>query len=359
MSALFGLLGLDDTERVFANVVGQQVIYDAVQELVTRYNMELSQMQGVFVEQATENFKERYKLAGGGRMAKMSTEAPAPEVKAYGGWDVAYPIEQYGAAVGGSRVTMAYMTVQDIDRHIKTVFIKDMNRVRHEILRRLFNNTQRSWADELHGTLLVEPLANGDAVLYPPVIGSEDEAIENHYYHTGYAASGISDTNNPYATIAAELEEHFGKPVGGSNIITWINTTEEAKTRALTDFVEVPDRFVSPGDDTATPFGLPVGTPGRVIGRVSGCWVSVWDWIPTLYIMAIHLGAAKPLKIRYDPADTGLNRGLALITDSEKYPLRESHWEHRFGFGVGNRINGVFLEFDDSTWDIPTGYTYP
>lgn len=358
MSALFGLLGLSDSERVFVSTLGQDVVYDAVNELVNRYNLELNQMMSLFVEMPTTNHKERYKLAGGGRLAKMSTEAPAPEVKAYGGWDVAYPLEQFGAGLGGSRVTMAYMSVQDLDRHLKTIFIQDMNRVRFEILRRLFNNVQRSFGDDLWGTLLVEPLANGDAVVYPPVIGSEVEAVENHYYHTGYATASISDTNNPYATIAAELEEHFGKPVGGSNIICFINTAEEAKTRALTDFVEVVDRFVSPGDDTATPFGLPASTPGRVIGRVSGCWVSVWDWIPATYIKAIHLGASKPLKVRYDPADTGLPRGLALVAESEKYPLKESHWEHRMGFGVGNRLNGVFLELDVSTWDIPAGFEY-
>jgi hypothetical protein len=353
-----GLLGINDTERAFVSTVGQQVVYDAVGELVSRYNAELQKMMSLFVEQTTENHKERYKLPGGGRLQKMSGEAPSAEVKAYGGWDVAYPLEQFGASLGGSRVNMAYMTVQDLNRHVQTVFLQDQNTTRFEILRRLLNNAQRSFSDPLWGSLAVEALANGDTVLYPPVIGSEDEATENHMYISGYTAANISDTNNPFKTIATELEEHFGKPIGGSNIIAFINSTHEAKVTALTDFVEVPDRFIRPGDDTAVPTNLPASTPGRVIGRVSGCWVSLWDWIPANYIYGQHLGATPPLKIRVDPSDVNLPRGLALVANSDRYPLQESHWEHRFGFGVGNRLNGVLLHLNASTFAIPTGYTY-
>lgn len=358
MSGIFGLLGVDDSERVFVSTLGQEVVYDAINELVRRFNAEQAKMLSTFVERDITAFKMRYKLPGGGRLQKMSGEAPSAEVRAYGGWDVAFPLEQFGAAVGGSRVRLAYMTVQDLNRHLQTVFIKDMNTVRFEILRRLFNNTQRSFEDELHGTLDVEPLANGDTVVYPPVIGSESEATEDHYYFTGYVESAISDTNNPYETMAAELEEHFGKPLGGSNIVAFINTSAEAETEALTGFVAVPDRFVTPGDDTAVPRALPASTPGRIIGRVSGCWVSVWDWIPSNYILGIHLGAPKPLMIRHDPADTGLPRGLALVAKDERYPLQTSNWEHRFGVGVGNRLGGAFLQFHATAFSIPTGYTY-
>lgn len=358
MTALIGLLNLNDTDRVFSDTAGQQLVYDAVQEVVRRFNAEVQTMIALFVEETTSNYKERYKMPGGGRMQKMSGEAPTAEVKAYGGYDVAYPLEQFGAALGGSRVTMAYMTAADLDRHLTTVFMQDKNTLRFEILRRLFNNTQRSFSDDLRGTLLVEPLANGDTVLYPPVIGVETEDTENHMYISGYTAANISDTNDPFATIAAELEEHFGKPIGGSNVIAFINTAHEAKVTALSGFVEVPDRFVRPGDDTAVPFALPAGTPGRIIGRVSGCWVSLWDWIPQNYVYGQHLGQPGPLKMRQDPNDVALPKGLQLVATSDRYPMRDSHWEHRYGFGVGNRLNGVLLHLNASTFAIPTGYDY-
>ena len=42
MSGIFGILGLDDTERVFANTVGQEVVYDAIVQLLDQYRHHLS-----------------------------------------------------------------------------------------------------------------------------------------------------------------------------------------------------------------------------------------------------------------------------------------------------------------------------
>ena len=55
---------MSDTERVFANTVGQVVVYDGLVRLLERYNAELAAAQAVFVEETTESFKERYKLPG-------------------------------------------------------------------------------------------------------------------------------------------------------------------------------------------------------------------------------------------------------------------------------------------------------
>jgi hypothetical protein len=358
MSGLFGLLGVSDSERVFVSTIGQETVYAAINELVNRYNEEMGRMTSLFFEKTTEAHKLRYYLPGGGRLQRMSGEAPSAEVKAYGYWDVAFPLEQFGAAVGGSRVRLAYMTVQDLDRHLKTVFIQDQNTMRLEILKRIFNNTQRSFSDELWGTLTVESLANGDTVVYPPIIGSETEATEDHYYHTGYLVTAISATNNPCATIAAELEEHFGKPIGGSNVIAFFNSDAQPDLEAISGFVPIQDNWVTPGDDTATLLSYPTNAPGRIIGRLSGCWVSIWDWIPATYCYGQHLGVAPPLQMRVDPSDTGLPQGLNLVARDTRYPLETANWEHRFGVGVGNRLNGVFLEFNASAFSIPTGYTY-
>lgn len=358
MSGIFGILGVNDHDRVFVNTIGQDIVYDAVNELLERYNAELNTAKAFFVEQTTDDFKWRYKLPGGGRLQRLGKHAAPAEVKAYGAWDVAFPLEGFGAGAGGTRIDLAYMSVQELDRHLDTVMIQDRNTYRFEMLRRLFNNTQRTFSDELHGSLAIESLANGDTVTYPPVLGSETEATEDHYYHTGYAAANISDTNNPYATIRDELQEHFGRPEGGSPIVTFINPDEQPETEALTGFVEVEDNWIRPGDDTAVPFNLPSNVPGTIIGRVSSCWVSVWDWIPSGYIYGQHLQVDPPLIERVDPADTNLPRGLTLVAEQERYPLQQSYWEHRFGLGVGNRLNGVFLEFNHSAFSIPTGYTY-
>jgi len=193
--------------------------------------------------------------------------------------------------------------------------------------------------------------------LYPPVIGSESEAIEDHYLATAYAATAISDTNDPFATIRDDLNHHFGDNVGGENIVVFINPAEEPETTALSDFTSVEDRFIRSGDNTDVPFNLP-GVPGIILGRVSGVWVAQWRWIPATYMLAIHMEEPAPLIRRVDPADTGLPSGLTLVQTDERYPLSSSYWEHRFGFGCGNRLNGIAMELGtgDGTWTIPGDY---
>lgn len=358
MSGIFGILGLQDHEYAFLNTMGQQVIYEAANEELRRHNAEMTTVLNLFVEETTENFKERYKLPGGGRLQRISGQAQAAAVRAYGVWDVAYPLEDFGAQVASDRIDFAYATVRDLDRHLDTVTMQNINTLRFELLKALFNSAQDTFTDRNHGSLSIEPLANGDTVVYPPVLGSETEATENHYLESGYASASISDTNDPYVTIVDELEEHFGTPTGGSEIVTFINNAERAKTFDLTDFDPVIDRFIRPGDQVDVPVLPGTTLPGRTLGRHNaGTWVQEWRWIPSGYLLALHLGAPKPVKMRRHPASTNLPSGLTLVSESDIYPFTQAHYEHHFGFGVGNRLNGVVVELGTGgTYTVPTAY---
>ncbi len=360
MSGIFGLLGLQDTDRSYVSTIGQRVVYDAVQKLLADYNAELNAATGMFIERRTSDHKFRYKLPGGGRLQRRGGQAPSGAVKAYGQWDVAFPLEDFGAQLAGDDVGLAYMTLQELNRHLDTIFIQDLNTLRYEIIRALVNNTQRTFVDPVWGSLLVEGLANGDAVTYPPVLGSESEATEDHYLGSAYLASAISDTNDPIATIIAELEEHFGTPTGGSNIAVLINHAQTAKVQALSKFEEVPDRFLRMGDNQNVPVGLPANMPGKVLGRhTDGAWLVEWRAFPASYMLGIHLDAPAPLIMREDPEETGLGTGLQLVAEDEQYPLKGSHYRHRFGLGAGNRLSAVVMDLSnaDSDYDIPTGYS--
>jgi hypothetical protein len=122
--------------------------------------------------------------------------------------------------------------------------------------------------------------------------------------------------------------------------------------------VQVPDSMIRPGTQTALPTTLPAGVPGRILGRHNaGVWVVEWRWIPANYLLAIHMGAPKPLIQRADPPDTSLPAGLTLVAEEMDQPFKSSYWSHRFGFGVGNRLNGVVLELGTGgTYTVPSGY---
>lgn len=359
MSTIFGQLDLNDTDRVFNLTEGQETILTLIQEYLARRDAMVDQLISIFVAEDTMNHKERYKLSGTGRMQDMGF-APTTRpglTRVFGGFDVAYPLKSFQSGIGWDRVSMAYFTVGDMEKHISGVDIENRNSVRFALLKRIFDNTQTSFSDPNFGTLTIEPAANGDTVTYPPVIGSEDEATEDHYLESGYLATAISDVNNPYVTIEAELVHHFGKSGGNDNVAVFINSAEKPETEDLANFDQVIDRFVVPGTQTSTLTGLPTMHPGRVIGRTDGCWVIEWDWIPATYMVGVHLDVEPVLKRRVDPADTGLGTGLNLIMDTEDFPNSAQYWENRYGFGAGNRLNLVVMELGTGgTYTIPTEY---
>lgn len=358
MSTIYNVLELSSGDNVMLNTVGENILYDAMQEVIRIHNAGLEMAMSTFVERTTEDHKWRYKLPGTGRLQRRGGQAQSGAISASGEWDVAFPLDEFGDQLAVDRIEFGYMTVDDLDRHIKTVFYRNVNTVRFEILYGLFNNTQRAFTDSKWGNLLVEPLANGDAVLYPPLLGSETEATADHYIETGYLSASISDTNDPIQTAVDTLEAVFGTVTGGSNIVVFHNNAETSILGDLTAVADVPDQFITVGDDTATVDNPLAGIPGRVMARHSGgAWLSEWRWIPANYLVAVHLEAPRPLVKRRHPGFTGLGEGLQLVSEHEKYPFTQSHYEHSFGIGAGNRLNGVVLELGTGgTYTIPTAY---
>lgn len=355
-SGLIGILGLSDSERTMINRVGQTIMYDAVQQYLDAHNADMQRQIRSFVQGQTTAYQLNYRLPGGGRLDRRGGQAQSAAGKATGTWTVAFPLEDFGRQLAYTDVDVAYMTVQDLQYHIDNVRIQDMNTRRYEMLRAIFNNTARGFQDEVNGTLTIQPLANGDSVVYPPVVGSESEATDSHYIVSGYTAANISDTNNPFATIREELEEHFGTPGGYGNVCAFVNTAQVSKIELMTDFDPVLDSAIRPGANTAVPEGLP-DVPGRVIGRVSGVWVVEWRWIPANYIYAQDLDMPAPLMERIDLTETGLAPGLQLVAENDRFPFISAHYRDRFGFGIGNRLNGVMMQFKNSgTYDVPAGY---
>jgi hypothetical protein len=274
-------------------------------------------------------------------------------VKPIGSYTVAYDLRDARDQVAWDDITGAYLTLNKLQAALQSVMIRHANWVRFHILKHLFNNTNATFVDEVRGSLTIRRLANSDSTTYPPVIGSDSEADDNHYLESGYLASAISDTNNPFVTIRDELEEHTGM----GDIVAFINNAQRAKVEALTDFVEPARVGVREGDATAIATDAP-NAPGRFLGRVSEIAVFEWRHIPANYILAIDLMQPAPLKMRIDEPTGIRGRGrLELVAEQEEFPLRESFWRDRRGYGVANRLNGVVMELGNGgTYTVPTAY---
>jgi hypothetical protein len=357
MTTIFGLAQLSASDYQFMRQADNRLIYDAVNTYLQQAMMEMRDSAALFVEGTTTKAKERYQLPMTGRMQERSGQTKSDAVRRSGSWDVAYPLKEFGDTIATTDVDFAYMTPQEFQTHIDGVITRSANTYRFEILRRIFKDTTDTFTDPRLGALTIQPLANGTSgELYPPVIGSETEATQEHYLGANYLSSAISDTNNPIKTIADKLISRFGRRTGGIPITTLINSAQRAKVEALTNFRPYVPNAITAGQDTDIVSAVPNGV-GETIGYINSSWVNVWDWMPEDYMLALYLGAPKPLFERIDLPETGLGSGLQLVSQSTVYPLMYNEWRWRFGMGTGNRLNGVVIHVtNSSSYTIPTIY---
>jgi hypothetical protein len=362
MANLFGAIGLSESDRLFNGTLQQGVIYEFTQSLIDVYNTDVAAATAIFVNGRTDKAKERYRLPMGGQMQRRGRSSLPGAVKASGKWDVGYPLIDFGDVLAADDVTLAYMTAAEYSLHLQGIFNRATNTYRFELLKSLLNSSSWTFSDEVLGDITVQPLANGDSTTYPPVLGGTSDATASMYAGSNYVTGSISDTNNPVKTIVNALQARFGTPTGGSNIAVFYHGDEHAKLAALTPFVPVTYQYTTPGSNTAT-----VTIPGipdellrgswEVTGTCSGAVMCKWAFIPSGYMLGVHLDAPPPIVERVDPADTGLGTGLQLVAKDMDAIFETAFWRYRFGLGAQNRLNGYALQLVASTsYTTPTAY---
>lgn len=360
MTTIFGLAGINASDYAYVNNMNQELLYQGAQQYIQMANEAAMMAASAFVDPTpTTNFKERYQLGLTGRMQRASEQTSGKPVARSGSWDVAYPLWNFHEALAISDVDMAYMTPNELQLHVDGIITRANNAKRHEILYRLFNNTQDTFTDPRHGALTIEPIANGDSVVYPPVEGSDTEATEDHFLESNYATGSISDTNNPFETLVNDLVHHGVDTTDDVPIVAFIHPDEQTSTEALTNFVPYIPPQIAPGNDTDQVLRPSRPIPGKIIGYIRGlCWVSVWRWVPSGWIAAVNLAAPQPFKMRVDPAETGLGSGgLVMLPEERNGVLTFDSWRLRFGIGAANRLGAAVMELGTGgTYSIPTAY---
>jgi len=350
MGSLYGIMGMPDVKNLTVNSIGQRVVYDAIRQLVDRYNAELAEMLSLLVERDTTDAQETYMLTGGGMMQEATDLTRPGAIRPPAGYPVGFEIRDARDQVAWDDIAMAYATVEIVEQTVAHVMVRHTNWVRYNLLKCLFRNTVKTYVDPLLGAISVQPLANGDTVVYPPVYGSTTGATDDHY--VGIAGANIADGTNPIPVWRDELLEHVGT---AGNVVMFLNPTQAAEAAALTAFVDIVDPAITVNQGiTAQYNGSKV--PGEVIGRVNNVWISSWKWMPANFSLTIDTTMPPPIIRRIDRVALPGRGALALVATQSEYPLQESFWRDRHGFGVGNRLNGVVGMLGNATYAIPTAY---
>jgi hypothetical protein len=363
MAQIFGALGYSDSDLIFTTVEGQMVIWEATQRAFDLYNEDLEASVELFIDGTTTGFKERYYLPGGGESQQedITRAAETAAIRTVGNWDVAFPLEQGGDSIAYDDIGIRSVSMQRYDATVQTVFMRNNNFVFGAILRALFRNVNATFSDPDHGDLTLVPLANQDGTLYPPPVGASAEAQQNFFVGASYAESGISNTNNPFATLKTKLEAIHGLVQGGSPIIALVNSSILQYVYPLAGFEEYTNRYAEPGDNITRLLGLPRVPPGmRIVGvdTISSVVVVEWPRVPTGYVIGLHQNA-KPLRQRLDLPAKNFPRGLHLWSDTleRREPYRTARWRDRRGFAVANRLGAVVMHLSGAgTYTIPSTY---
>lgn len=351
MSNLPGILRIADL-NVALTTVDPAVIEDAMTDLLNAYQAERNEFQSLFVQEETDIETERHLEAGADEGQLLGPDGRPLETRITGYYDVGYPLLRLGWALGWNQETFAYMTVGDLDRQVDAKLAGNAKRHTREMLRALLVDDNYDFTDDLRGTIGVKRLANGDGTVYP-VNNNFAGGDDDHYYASQYANTAISPTNNPFATLANDIREHFQDD---TRIVAFINSAQQAEVQAdLTTFVDAPVNGIAPANDTAFGIEPDVNVPGTFLGvdGASGVYVYVWNRIPASYVYAQAIDLERPLKRRV-PRPESL-RGFRLQEDESHLPFYKRSWLERFGYGVGNRLVGAAMFLDaGSTYTDPT-----
>lgn len=345
MSVLAGILRVEDTKPLVA--LAPDVVSDAVNQLNERYTQERNDWFNFLVDGEVTNPQLRFTLGGVDEGQEIGPDGRPLETRPTGQIDVAFPMKRIGWATGWNYETFAYLTVAQLEANIAMRQGGNAKRHLREQFRALFNNANYAFTDERHGSLTIRRLANGDGTTYPPAFNSDAEGDDNHYLVSGYASGSMSATNNPFATLAAEIKEHF---TAVTSVVAVINPAQRADVIGkIPNFVDGPTAGITPGDQTASANALGgVNVPGTFLGIDGDSGVAVYvndsGRVPANYIYAGAVGAPAPLKRRVPEAP--MLRGFKLEADEAHDPLFKRTYRDRFGYAVANRLSAAIMFLD-------------
>lgn len=351
-NVLYGFQSLQHLWAQRVSEIGVDVISTAIQQSVEEHNRQLDAMLNLFAQRTTA-FKTRFKTPLAARLQPLDQNGRAYPIVPIGQYDLAFPLQDGGTAWGANYKTRAKMTVQEANDITATMLSADMRWVRDHIMAALFANSAWTFTDPEHGSLTVQGLANNDSAVYQVMAGGDSGATDNHYLAQ---AAAISNTDDPFPVIKAELEEH---PENGGQVVALIPSNLKTAVRGLAGFVPLADANLRLGANLSQLVGdLGVPVPGEVFGyHDDGVWLCEWRSLPSNYIIATTTEGVRPLAMREEPEPE--LQGFRQVATREDHPFWESQWLRSAGFGAWNRVGALVYRVGNASYAIPTGYASP
>lgn len=346
--------GFHAIRDVFPEPLSEHVdeVNDAIVANLVEHNRQVDAMVGLFVEKTAEH-QARFETVTRRRLQAADEHARAVMGKGQVTSTLAWPLQKGMDADGETYAAAEEMTVQQASNRMYALNLSDLDWIATHIVSALVGNANWTWVDDKYGNLTIKPLANGDTQVYQVKTGAQDGQTDDHYMAQ---ADAISDTANPYGTIASELKEH---PENGGVPICLIPEGLKTTTMNLSNFYTPWDKDFEIGTgNTILQAQLGVEVPGEVLGKVyDGPWIVQWDRVPTSYILGVMSGGIKPLRMREN--ENPNLRGFRRVATVDMYPFRKSEWLRQAGLGAWNRVGACVYQIGEASYSTPTGYQGP
>lgn len=264
---------------------------------------------------------------------------------------VAYPLRRFTSPVGWTSTWFAEATASDMAGKMLGVQVEYAKRIRREIQRALYPNTNFTFNDHLTDNypLDVTAMINADGSVMPngPYGEEFDGATHDHYN----AAAALTDTD-VQASMTDLLEHGHGDDV---RII--IHRTNQTEWEGLASFTKYDSPLIMAADNRDRAIKqaeiYTLNRENRAIGiyQDAEVWIKPWA-IPNYAFFFASGDPEKPLAFR-QPKQVS-RQGLRMIPLTYDHPLYVDTAEALFGFGVRNRTNGVVLYHAGGAYVAPT-----
>lgn len=360
MAVKYGIISSKQVQSERITTLGVSEVNADIIEATRIHTQRLEILLSTVCEKVTDH-QRNFKLPGSKTLQPLDEWGNPQPTHELGQYSVAFPIFMGGDALGTNRISRAKMTVSELNRQMDAVFRADVDWMRRHLMAAWFTNNIYTFTDDLWGALTIQPLAlASDGVTYLRRNGSS--ATDTHHIAQ---ANTISNSDNPFATLYKELDEH---PSNSGPYVAYIPTN-------LTDEVEALDDLIPPDDpsliisenNTRLRIGLnpdisaydqgPILFGERYLGRVNGMHCIEWASLPDDYIPFQSIGAGPFMGWREEPEEE--LRGLFTEIDPGDGNVLVKRWIRRCGFGVINRIAAGVLRVGNGSYDEPTGYRAP
>jgi hypothetical protein len=344
-----GFIGLTELFSRRVSDVNSDVIRTAVDVSTAAYNEAITQLLAIFVEDLQDHKKvqERYKLPVSGTLQPLDEYGKPRPVQGEQWYVQAYPLFMGGHAWGANWISLAKMTVQELNDHVLTALRADADwNIRH-ILAVLYYHQPWTFKDKEHGDLPIKPLAAGEAEV--KYITRTGQLVTASHYRA--QADPISATANPFPTLKRDI---LLFPVNNGPVITYIHNDQRASVEALPGFVAVADADIDEGigSDRLRGRGPSGSLAEEIIGKVNGHWIGEWERMPSGYLLTHCLGT-KVVARRQQPES--VLQGYILKQDTINGETTFSWYRHA-GYAPRNRVGVILTKLGSASYAPPGDY---